>query len=256
MKYLKISFALLLCILVATSVEAKGKVRVVAHRGYWKTEGSAQNSIRSLELANQIKVYGSEFDVHLTADDIPVIHHDQKIKDIDIQTTPYAQLKDMTLDNGESLPTLEQYLDKFKQLKVKLICELKPHATPERNRKAAQIVVAMINAKKLQKRTDYITFNMDAGKELIRLSPKTPVYYLNGDVAPKELKESGYAGLDYHFKAMQKHPEWFKEAKDLKMKINVWTVDDEKLMKEMIEDGADFITTNEPLTALKACAAE
>ena len=33
----------------------------------------------------------------------------------------------MTLDNGETLPTLEQYLDKFKQLKVKLIFELKPH---------------------------------------------------------------------------------------------------------------------------------
>ena len=83
MKYFKFSFALLLCLLVAASVEAKGKVKVIAHRGYWKTEGSAQNSIRSLELANQIKVYGSEFDVHLTADDVPVIHHGRHSSSID-----------------------------------------------------------------------------------------------------------------------------------------------------------------------------
>ena len=45
---------------------------------------------------------------------------------------------------------------------------------------------------------------------------------------------------------MSKNPNWFKEAKDLGLKINVWTVNKPERMKEMIEAGADFITTDEP----------
>ena len=41
---------------------------MIAHRGYWKTEGSAQNSISSLQNTHRIGVYGSEFDVHITRD--------------------------------------------------------------------------------------------------------------------------------------------------------------------------------------------
>ena len=59
MKHLKFTLSLLLCVLMVVPVSAKKKTKVIAHRGYWKTEGSAQNSIRSLVRANEIKVYGS-----------------------------------------------------------------------------------------------------------------------------------------------------------------------------------------------------
>lgn len=253
MKQLKFSLLLLLCVLVAAPVSAKGKTKVIAHRGYWKTEGSAQNSIRSLERADEIGVYGSEFDVHLTADNVPVVFHDRKIEGKDIQMTPYAELKELKLPNGETLPTLEQYLDRAKKLKrAKLIFELKSHDTPQRDREAAKVAVEMVNSKKLAKRTEYIAFSLEAAKELHRLSPKTPVYYLNGDLSPKQLKELGFAGLDYHYKVMQKHPEWFAEAKELKLKVNVWTVNDPQVMEEMIANGADFLTTDHPEEAQKA----
>lgn len=240
MKHLKLSLLFLLCVLMAVPVSAKRKTKVIAHRGYWKTEGSAQNSIRSLERANEIKVYGSEFDVHLTADNVPVVYHDRKIEGKDIQTASYAELKDLKLSNGETLPTLEQYLDRAKKLKkTKLIFELKSHATPLRDREAAKIVVDMVNGKKLTKRTEYIAFSLEAAKELHRLSPK-------------QLKELGFAGLDYNYKVMQKHPEWFAEAKDLKLKINVWTVNDPQVMEEMIEKRVDFLTTDYPEEAQKA----
>jgi len=47
--------------------------KVIAHRGYWKTPSSAQNSLRALELADSIGVYGSEFDVWLTKDDVLIV---------------------------------------------------------------------------------------------------------------------------------------------------------------------------------------
>lgn len=122
------------CLAMASWVAAKSPTKVIAHRGYWKTEGSAQNSLRALEKAAEVKVYGSEFDVHLTADNVLIVNHDNDIQGKHIQTSTYAELKDLKLPNGECVPTLEQYLLKAKEKanrKVRLIFELKPHETPE-----------------------------------------------------------------------------------------------------------------------------
>ena len=54
-------------------------------------------------------------------------------------------------------------------------------------------------------------------------------------------------GLDYHMGVIKKHPEWIKEAHDLSLKVNVWTVDEVEDMKWLIEQKVDFITTNEPV---------
>ena len=247
MKKFKLFLSCCLAVSTLLSCTSEPKVKVIAHRGYWKTEGSAQNSIKAIELADEIKAYGSEFDVHLTSDNILIIFHDRNIDSIDIQQTTYEDLKNITIANGEKIPTLDQYLECAKTLKnTKLIFELKSHSTPERDREAAKYSVDMINEKGLTKQTEYITLSVEAAKELHRLYPETPVYYLNGDLSPKELKELGLTGLDYHYGVMRKNPHWFKEAKDLGLKINIWTVNDSDMMKEMIDAGADFITTDEP----------
>ncbi len=95
---------------------------------------------------------------------------------------------------------------------------------------------------------EYITFSLHATKEFVRLSPEgTPVYYLNGDLPPRELKDLGCAGPDYHFSVFKAHPEWIKECHDLGMKVNAWTVNDAEDMRWLVEQGADYITTNAPV---------
>ena len=42
------------------------------------------------------------------------------------------------------------------------------------------------------------------------------------------------------------HPEWVKDAHDLGMSVNVWTVNKEEDIRAMIDCGVDCITTNEP----------
>jgi glycerophosphoryl diester phosphodiesterase len=235
--------------LISFHSSAQNRTQVIAHRGYWQTEGSAQNSIKALQLANDINAYGSEFDVHITADNIPVIFHNDDILGIPIQTSNYADIMDLKLANREKIPTLKEYLDKGKIYKTRLIFELKPHATPERNRTAAQICVEMVNASGLQDRTEYITFDLHAGKEIIRLAPGAQVSYLNGDLTPAQLKEAGFTGLDYNHQVMKEHPEWFDEAKKLGLTLNVWTVNDPALIKELAGKGVDFITTDTPVEA-------
>jgi len=248
----KIRLILLIAAFTSPAIIAQDIPKVIAHRGYWQTYGSAQNSIRSFERAAEIGVYGSEFDVHMTADSVLVLFHDNTINGMKVQETPYSYMKDIKLSNGECLPTLREFLEVARLLDspVKLIFELKPHATSALNREAARRSVEMVREKKLINKIEFITFNLDAGKELIRLAPEVPVYYLNGDLSPKEAKETGFAGIDYNFDVMKKNKGWFKEAKKLGLGVNVWTVNDPELIREMTEDGADFITTDVPSDAM------
>lgn len=229
------------------SIQAQS-TQVIAHRGFWKTHGSAQNSIASLVKADSIGCYASEFDVWLTSDNQLVVNHDATFKGVNMQTSTARECTAVKLDNGEQLPTLQQYLDKAKGLNTRLILELKAHKTPEQETRAVEGIVRMIKDRGLEDRTEYITFSRHATKEFIRLAPKgTPVYYLEGDLSPSELKELGCAGPDYHLSVFKKHPEWIQECHDLGMKVNAWTVNDVKDMQWLIDHGADFITTNEPV---------
>lgn len=239
------------CLLSSCATDRQEQTRVVAHRGYWKCEGSAQNSIRSLERAAEIGAYGSEFDVHMTADGVLVVYHDNEIEGKTIQLSTYEELKNLTLANGEVLPTLRQYLERAKTLdKIHLVFELKAHQTPARNQEAAQASVAMVREMGLEERTDYISFDLDACKTFIRLCPHSKVFYLNGEMDPRELKTMGFAGLDYHYKVLREHPDWVRACKELGLLVNVWTVNEEELMDEMIKMGVDYLTTDQPEQAL------
>ncbi|MDR2233842.1 MAG: glycerophosphodiester phosphodiesterase [Tannerella sp.] len=254
----KILFIVLtsLCLNIGLSIRlvAQNWPQVIAHRGYWQTGGSAQNTIASLENAERIKVYGSEFDVRMTKDSVLVIIHDAEIDSIKVEESPYAAIQDIILSNGERIPTLREYLEAGKNLvHAKLILELKiaKKNDPAWSREAARRTVNIVREKRVQMGTEYITFDLEAGKELIRLAPESPVYYLNGELAPKELKALGFAGLDYHIDVMMANKQWFKEAKALGLGVNVWTVNDLEQLRELMELGADYITTDIPSEAIR-----
>lgn len=242
----KHSLIFLLLSVIATASFAE--TRVIAHRGYWKADGSAQNSIRSLAKADSIGAYGSEFDVWLTADGSLVVNHDRIFKDVNFPESTSAEIAAIRLDNGETVPTLAEYLDAAKSYShPRLILEVKTFGNDSiRQTLACEKIIGMVDAAGLHDRTDYITFSLFACKELHRLSPDSRVYYLNGDLSPKEIKKLGLAGIDYSYKALAKHPEWIDEAKNEGLEVNVWTVDDPAIMDEMLQKEVDYITTNLP----------
>ncbi len=221
--------------------------KVIAHRGYWKTPGSAQNSIRSIVKADSIGCYGSEFDVWMTADSVLVVNHDPTINGVHIETSPSEIVLAQKLSNGETVPTLESYLAVAAGLPSRIVCEMKEHDSRSHEKAAVKAILAMVDKYGLNDKVDYITFSRDGFKNFIKLAPKgTGVYYLDGDYVPAQIKEMGGAGIDYSLRAIKKHPEWIRECHDLGLLVNIWTVNAEEDMKWCIENGADFITTNEP----------
>ena len=70
-------------------------------------------------------------------------------------------------------------------------------------------------------------------------------------LSPKELKEIGVAGPDYAWGVIKNHKDWINQCHELGMKVNVWTVNDENTMKELISAKADYITTDNPVLLQK-----
>lgn len=230
--------------LAAATVMAQPKV--VAHRGYWDTPGSAQNSIRALVKADSIGCYGSEFDVWLTADKQLVVNHDDHINGHVIETSDAATITSQKLPNGENVPTLEQYLDAALKLKTMLVLEIKPHKDAAHETLAVKMAVAMVDKKGLSDRTVYITFSKNACLQLVKATHR-PVFYLTG-TDPDQLKKMGVAGADFHIDEFRKnHPDWLKRLRDLGMEINVWTVNDRDGLQWCIDHHVDYITTNAPV---------
>lgn len=225
---------------------------IIAHRGYWKIDGSAQNSIAALVKADEINVYGSEVDIWLSSDGVPVVNHDADVtlngQKLIVQDTPIATLRKVKLSNGETLPTFEEYLDAFKKCNnIKLIIEFKTHKTKDREDELARKVVDMVKEKGLDDKVEYISFGINFVQQVKRLHPEAPIYYVNGDLTPQIIKKMGLTGLDYNFKVINKNTSWVSEAHDLGLKVNVWTVNKEDDIQRAISQKVDFITTNEPL---------
>ena len=244
-KHLVFAAALLL-----TGGAALAQTKVIAHRGYWTAPGSAQNSLTSFSKADSIGVYGSEIDVWLTADDRLIVNHDRIYKgtDIDMEKATAREIMQIVLPNGtENIPSLDQYLDLVaSKPDTRLILEMKSLSDLNREDLAAEKIVRALRRHGVLERTDIIAFSINACLAFKKLIPDTKIYYLNGDLPPKSIKKLGLAGIDYSMGALRRHPEWVKQAHDLGLEVNVWTVDSEEDMRYFIDLGVDYITTDYP----------
>lgn len=244
------SFFIILFMSVPNESMSQNKpvTQVIAHRGAWKNTGVPENSIAALQNAIQLGCWGSEFDVHMSADSVPFVLHDHSIQGIHIEKTNAAELKKIKLTNGESLPTLEEYLLAGKsQNKTRLILEIKSSSVnKERSLALTKRCVDLVTKTGVAGRTDYIAFDFDVCLKVKALSSTASVQYLNGDKSPEELEAAGLDGFDYHFSVLKKNETWLADAHKRKLSTNAWTVNDEETMQWLIAQNIGMITTNEP----------
>jgi glycerophosphoryl diester phosphodiesterase len=225
---------------------------VIAHRGFWNTPVPVpHNSIAALRNAIDLGCHGSEFDVWVTADDVPVVFHDAKTENgIEIQNVTLDSLMRGAepLANGERIPTLDEYLAAWDHAPTKLILELKTHRDAATDDRAAGVVLDHLKKFGVAPaEVEFIAFSCHAVRAFVDRRCGSPVAYLEGDLSPAEAREQlGAAGIDYPKKVLKTHPEWIAQAHDLGMTVNVWTVVTEEEMRHFIEAGVDYITTDAP----------
>ena len=252
---------LLVLAMTALSTSAQYKApKIIAHRGYHASEGAARNSLNALKAAQKEKIWGSECDIQLTKDgEVLVVHgpyHPGKTTAsprVNVQRTTKEKVQSILLESGEVVPTLEEYLQQLtKSKKTKLIIEIKDQLTPQLETEIVQKTVNLVAKYGMEEMVEYIAFRPFVCWELARLAPKgTNIAYLNGEYTPEYCKALGCNGIDYNYKKLQRKPKWIKEAHDLGMYVNAWTVNKEEDIRWCIENGVDYITTDAPLLVKK-----
>ena len=238
------------------SVDQGGKVAIVAHRGFWKSEagGMSENSIASLKAAQDNGFWGSECDIHITADDVVLVNHNDDIEGKLIETHNYADFEQDLLPNGEKRPTLDEYLDQAaKSTTTKLVIEFKKHKVQDREDKMVEKTIEALKAHGLYdpERVLFISFSRHICDLIAEGHPQFINQFLSANVvkneSPVHYAKRGINGIDYYYVMFNANPKWIDQAHELGMSVNAWTVNEEKDMLKMIELGIDAITTNYPL---------
>lgn len=255
MKKLTLILTLLIMVIPST-LEARrketGKTDIVAHRGFWncKEAGYAKNSIAALRCAQEAGFWGSEFDVNITADSVLIVYHDGEINGKKIEDHPYSEFKDFKIANGETIPTIDEFLAQGKKYPAtKLVYEFKPQSNPETENTFVNLAIANLAENGLldPDRVMFISFSRNICERLARMLPGYTVQYLNSDMDPDQLEESNINGVDYNHEVFVKNPKWYRMARKNGMSVNAWTVNKEEDMVRMIKLGVDQITTDYPL---------
>lgn len=234
------------------AINQNGKIAVVAHRGFWNCDegGHSENSLAALKAAQNNGFWGCECDIHITADDVIIVNHNDDIDGKLIWDHKYSDFDRDLLPNGEKRPTLEQFLQQTRKCRnTVLVIEFKIQKNRDREDLMVDKTVEMLKKYGLYdpNRIAFISFGRHMCQKIASEHPQFINQFLSGKVAPSVMAEEKINGIDYHYSNFQLWPDFVAQAHQLGMSVNAWTVDKEKPVREMIELGVDAITTNKPL---------
>lgn len=225
-------------VLLLLATQALARPWVVAHRG--GTELGPENTLSTFRRALAIHVDGIELDIHQSLDGELFVIHDATLNRTYGRPGKVEEMKDEDLKEA-GLPTLNSVLSLVGR-RAHLVIEIK-EPTPG-------IEEHLLKNLKAHHQTHYvvvISFHQSCLKRLHELKPGLATGYLFGKEkkSPKQLKEElGVTYLGPHYSQVSE--EWMNEAHQAGLKVNPWTVDDESVMRNLLDWGTDAITTNKP----------
>ena len=233
---------------------AQKQTGIVAHRGFWNCDeaGYAKNSVAALRCAQEAGFWGSEFDVNMTSDGELIVYHDSDVEGKKIEEHPYSEFKDFKIANGETIPTIDQYLEQGKKYpETMLVYELKPHSCGEVEDRFVEITYKKLKEHGLMdpERVMFISFSLHMCEKIAKEHPEFTVQFLGSSKNPEELAKMGINGVDYNHMVFTLYKKWYRLARKNDMSVNAWTVNKDGDIRRMLKLGVDQLTTDNPLEA-------
>jgi len=212
---------------------------VIAHRGASAYE--PENSLAAFRLAHSQGADGVELDVHVSADGVPVVHHDPVVGGQAIFRQTAAVLRQHRLANGEVLPTLAEVLAALGH-DSQVYVELKELA-PQHD---AQLLAVLDRGPIL---ANYHIHGFDH-RIIQRLRAQRPdlpagILAVARPVRPFIAMEDAGAGVLWQQEALI-DAELVEGAHSRGYRVFAWTVDDPDRMRTLVSLGVDAICSNRP----------
>lgn len=233
---------------------------IFAHRG--ASHAAPQNTLVAFRKALEMGADGVELDVHLSADGVPVVIHDERV---DTTTNGSGAVADLTLAQlqaldagvrfdpafaGERIPTLEEVLTTFGQ---RLLINIELKAFLRRDDALEAAVVALVRRLGLTERVWFSSFKPYALAQARALAPEIPCGLLYdplsfgarlfGPITPHEALHPHHGLLtEARIRRAHRHGLW----------VVTWTVDDVTRARMLAAWGVEGLITNEPARLLAA----
>ena len=221
-------------------------IETIAHRGY--VAKGVENSIEALEGAAEVGADYVEFDIILTKDNKFVVMHDYNLKRLAglnkrVQDMNFDEVVGLTIKQGDftsKIPSLEEFVNKAKELNMNLVIELKPHGAEPSN--YIDILIGEIKRLKLEN-YKFMSLNSKVMEELETKVPNLETGY----VIPLQFGNFHHSNIDFFvIEDFSYRDRLVEQARKENKQVFVWTINDPALITKYLQSPADAIITDEP----------
>ncbi|KMJ59996.1 hypothetical protein AB685_03905 [Bacillus sp. LL01] len=234
--------------------------KIFGHRGSAGTH--PENTMISFDQAYKDGADGIELDVQLSKDGIPVVIHDEKVNRTTdgkgfVQDMSLTELKKLNAVHKfkkqykhAEIPTLEEVLEWAYKKQTIVNIELKNSIVPYGGME--EKVLGLIEKYHMQHLIIFSSFNHYSIARLKTLAPEIEkaVLYMEGIYKPWDYtKWVGGHGIHPHIKVAT--PNIIQRAQQASVPVRPFTVNDEKTMKRLFEEGCAGFFTDYPKKAVQ-----
>lgn len=223
---------------------------VLAHRG--GSIESFENTLASFEYAQSVGCTYIETDVQVSSDGIPYIFHDESLKRITGKDEIFSSLTSHQIDelrifDDHVIPTLDQTLKAFPNLLFQIDLKTDMVAAPalkviKQNNAENRVCIASFSSKRLKQVQDnYPEMCLSMGPNEVAKLLLASFGLYRGNIPGDCLQVPMYS---HGIKVVTKR--FIKYAQSRNLKIMVWTINDEKTLKKLINLNVDGIITDKP----------
>ena len=221
-------------------------IKTIAHRGY--VAKGVENSIEALEGAAEVGADYVEFDIILTKDNKFVVMHDFNLKRLvglnkRVQDMNFDEVVGLTTKQGDftsKIPSLEEFVNKAKELNMNLVIELKPHGAEPPN--YIDILIDEVKRLKLEN-YKFMSLNSKVMEELETKVPNLETGY----VIPLQFGNFHHSNVDFFvIEDFSYRDHLVEQARKENKQVFVWTINNPALITKYLQSPADGIITDEP----------
>lgn len=221
--------------------------KIIAHRGFM--EKGVENTLSSLIASAEAGAEMVEIDIQQTKDGKFIVFHDASLtrlagKKGSVYQMTQAELMKVTVHSGQLadyIPSLEQMLEKSRELNIQLLIEIKTHGY-ETDDMLERLIAVLDKYRALD--VHYIqSLEMDMAKQIKEMEPRLKVgavYAFNLGSLPKT--DLDFIAIEQYFVTER----LIEQAKQQEKQLFVWTVNDSRGLQKYLEYNIDGIITNHP----------
>jgi glycerophosphoryl diester phosphodiesterase len=233
-----------------------GAAEIIAHRGF--SARAPENTLAAMDAAITAGADAIECDVHISADGVPVVLHDNTVNRT---TNGSGAVQEMVLEDlvtldagswfasafaGEPIPALARVLERTGHRVARVYPEVKGY----RNDRDLVRLIELVVEAHLEARTVFLSMDWHALDLMRAHRPTLNIGYIvekasRADGAFARAEGDPHALLDFKAALLLRKPALAARAATLGIPLAAWTLDSPEEATRLFDLGVSRITTNE-----------